>query len=312
MVKLKTVRFSKLPNAAHYQFCTFFRDAVNAAPENIRNALAALMVGFSGWIVKFAAILEWTRKSDLTKLIAAADRRMESDLVGLNATVTAALHSKCPDTQAAAARIFNMLKQYGYVSKKPYESQLGDVQIILENLNGTYAADVAVINAGSWTDSLEASYAGFVDLCAQRNAWKAQKPADTTKNARVQLETNYRAMAGLINAKAITSADSYAAFITSVNPEIERINAEYYHARKDIAACQPAPIAAQQYTGRPVTPTPDVLYVTTHEGTVTLELGRDYNLAFKDNVNVGNAQCIIRGKGKYRGSKTVTFIIARL
>jgi hypothetical protein len=59
-----------------------------------------------------------------------------------------------------------------------------------------------------------------------------------------------------------------------------------------------------------VTPTPQALFVTP-KGTVALELGKDYNLSFRDNTEVGNARCILTGKGAYRGAKTVTFIIAR-
>jgi hypothetical protein len=46
------------------------------------------------------------------------------------------------------------------------------------------------------------------------------------------------------------------------------------------------------------------------DGAVELELGKDYNLTYKNNVHVGNATLTIHGKGKYEGSKTVTFIIS--
>jgi hypothetical protein len=45
-----------------------------------------------------------------------------------------------------------------------------------------------------------------------------------------------------------------------------------------------------------VTPTPQALFVTP-KGTVALELGKDYNLSFRDNTEVGNARCILLGKG---------------
>jgi uncharacterized linocin/CFP29 family protein len=56
---------------------------------------------------------------------------------------------------------------------------------------------------------------------------------------------------------------------------------------------------------------PEVLFVTPKDGTLKLELGKDYNVSYKNNVNVGNATCIIHGKGAYKGRKMVTFIIAR-
>jgi hypothetical protein len=109
----------------------------------------------------------------------------------------------------------------------------------------------------------------------------------------------------------VTSASTdFAAFIDVVNPDIDRLNAEFAKVRHDVAGAEPEPIEAQYYTGKPLTPTPRVFYVTP-TGTIELELGKDYNLSYRDNTEVGNAKCIVLGKGAYKGSKTVTFIIKR-
>ncbi len=42
---------------------------------------------------------------------------------------------------------------------------------------------------------------------------------------------------------------------------------------------------------------------------VVLEPGKDYQLSYQDNKNVGNAQVIVTGKGDYQGSVTKTFVI---
>ncbi|MDR1170629.1 MAG: hypothetical protein LBK97_07340 [Prevotellaceae bacterium] len=55
---------------------------------------------------------------------------------------------------------------------------------------------------------------------------------------------------------------------------------------------------------------PEVFYVTP-KGTLKLVPGKDFNITCKNNVNAGNAECTIHGKGGYRGHKTVTFISAR-
>jgi hypothetical protein len=107
---------------------------------------------------------------------------------------------------------------------------------------------------------------------------------------------------------AVGPAPDFTAFIELLNPYVDRLNSEFAKTRHDVAASEPEPIDEQYYTGKPLTPTPRVLYVTP-TGTVELELGKDYNLSYRDNTEVGNAQCIILGKGAYKGSKTVTFII---
>jgi hypothetical protein len=47
----------------------------------------------------------------------------------------------------------------------------------------------------------------------------------------------------------------------------------------------------------------------TKEGLDELELGRHFNVTYKHNVESGNADCIIHGKGDYKGVKTISFII---
>jgi hypothetical protein len=44
---------------------------------------------------------------------------------------------------------------------------------------------------------------------------------------------------------------------------------------------------------------------------VKLTFGTDYTLTYKNNIEAGTAYCILRGKGGYKGSKTVSFIIRR-
>ncbi|WP_248922390.1 InlB B-repeat-containing protein [Olsenella intestinalis] len=66
------------------------------------------------------------------------------------------------------------------------------------------------------------------------------------------------------------------------------------------------PIAEQGFTGQPVTPP----VVVTNAG-ATLALGSDYEVSFADNVNVGVARAIVRGKGSYAGEVSVDFEIGR-
>ncbi len=49
--------------------------------------------------------------------------------------------------------------------------------------------------------------------------------------------------------------------------------------------------------------------VTVRAGSRTLAAGRDYKVVYKDNINVGKARVKVTLKGKYSGSKTVSFAI---
>lgn len=72
----------------------------------------------------------------------------------------------------------------------------------------------------------------------------------------------------------------------------------------DIAGASVDPIEDQTFTGRPLTPKPAVIYDDN-----LLREGVDYTLAFEANVNVGEANVIIIGKGDYSGTKIVAFKI---
>ncbi len=63
-------------------------------------------------------------------------------------------------------------------------------------------------------------------------------------------------------------------------------------------------IADQQYTGKPITPA----LVLSYAGTV-LTLGTDYEVQYKNNVNIGEATVVISGKGEYVGVTEESFDI---
>jgi hypothetical protein len=54
------------------------------------------------------------------------------------------------------------------------------------------------------------------------------------------------------------------------------------------------------------------VYFVLADGTIIiLVLGKDYNVTYDKNIDVGNARCTIHGKGEYKDSQTVTFVIKR-
>lgn len=74
----------------------------------------------------------------------------------------------------------------------------------------------------------------------------------------------------------------------------------------EISDCVVSTIATQTYTGSAITPKLTITY----KGK-TLVQGADYTLTYNNNVNAGTATIIIIGKGKYTGSRTVSFKIVK-
>ena len=75
-------------------------------------------------------------------------------------------------------------------------------------------------------------------------------------------------------------------------------------AAVSIAKAKVTGLKSRTYTGRALTQNPVVKL-----GSRTLRKGTDYKISYKSNINVGRATMIIRGRGKYTGTITKTFII---
>jgi hypothetical protein len=312
MTKFRALLFKSLPNAAHFNYCSQVGIELSNATAAIVAALGALVAEFNSWLAKETALMEWVRKNELTAKIAEADNRMSHALVAIRALVRFHEYSPTPAIAEAAHRVHLMLRNYGYVYTKPYEEQEGDIRTIIAQFTGEYAPDVPTLDMAAQFTELQGAFAEFHDLLSQRDAHSLQKPKETFPVVRRGIENVYHQIVTLVDAgAALNTSPDFAAFIDKLNPEIERLNHEFHHVRRNIAAAQPEPIPQQAFTGNPITPTPAVYYVTPHEGAIRLELGRDYNFTYKNNKDVGNAQCTIHGKGLFTGSKTVTFIIVQ-
>ncbi|MDR1600971.1 MAG: DUF6261 family protein [Tannerella sp.] len=313
MVKFKSLTFKNLPNAAHYNYCKNVHYKTVNAGEVVITALGILPTEFNQWLTKETALMEWIKKSQLTAMIAEADSRMDRALVALNAQIHALEFSIDSKIAESAHHVAIMLGNYGYVYSKPYEQQEGDVDTILLQFTGEYAEDAALLpGVQAWITELQGAFTEFSQLLQQRDIRSLLKPKETFPVVRRGIEKVYHQIVTIVNAGAILNVSSeFAALINGLNPEIERLNSEFHRVRRNIKNAEPEPIPQQQYTGLPVTPTPLILYVTPHDGTIRLQLGKDYNISYKNNINVGNAEFTIHGKGLYTGRKTVSFIITR-
>jgi hypothetical protein len=311
MIKFIALIFKQLPNEAHFEFFDRVITALAKSGTQVKTLLATLIPQLEDWFAKENANMEWSRKSNLTGLIVAANHRLNRSLAGLMAKIVASRYSIHPTVAAAAERLCIMLKKHGNIARKPYLQQAGAVVAILEHLTGDMKTDVIHLELQECTEEIKDALAAFRQLFEQREAQTLNKPQQTFAEVRKGIDTVWRQITALVDsAAALNISPEFAAFIQALNPEIEYLNREFHRTKHDISAAEPEPIDRQAYTGLPCTPLPKVRYATT-AGTISLELGKDFNITYKNNVNAGNAQCTIHGKGKYKGSKTVTFIIVQ-
>lgn len=77
-------------------------------------------------------------------------------------------------------------------------------------------------------------------------------------------------------------------------------------SKKSLAAAKVSGIVNKSYTGQPIKQSPVVTL-----GTTTLKNGRDYKVAYANNVAVGSASMIILGAGNYSGTIYKSFTITK-
>jgi hypothetical protein len=313
MKKFIALYLLKLPNAAHFAFIgERFIPALNAAGEAVLAVLMPLLSALQAAFAKETAQMEWQRRSEYTTLVAEADHRLDHALKALGALLSACLYSDDSGTLTAANRISMMLKNYGNVARKAYEAEVGSMKAILARLHGDLAPDVETIGATALVEKLQAAFTEFNTLFDSRNVQTMQKPAETFREARREVDDYYHQIIAVTEANALVGASpEFAALIAKLNPEIEYLNTHFHKSKSKVSieAAQVEPVAQQAHTGSAITPTPRVI-LPTASGKVTLVLGEDFIFSYKNNVKVGNATITAKGKGKYGGSVGVTFVIA--
>jgi hypothetical protein len=277
--KFFALYFKNLPLEPHFgYFSRWYMPALMASPD-VLGILGTLYPEFDEWYNKEKTLLDWIRRSEYTEKIVEADKTLDQALSAFWSQVRAASFSPAQASRDAVTRLELLHRQFGYVQKKPYETAASDVVEILEMLEpgGERAADVTTLGLTDWVTSIRIAYELFNTLFHSRNTEWMNRPAYTFRDVRPGIEGVYHRMVQLIEANAVAGekATECMAFIDRLNPEIKRLNEQYHRARKDLSVnAQPEPIPTQFYTGQPITPTPQVYFITEYRATVLLSWGR--------------------------------------
>jgi hypothetical protein len=306
MKKIITVLFGYLRGEAHYQYLNLFNQLLIEFPA-VRNLIAIFYNEFADLLAQEKQIVDAQKSSDYTQQIAEADHRDDRLITGIRETVNAALHHFDSAVVAAAQSIWLRLKTFGEIQAKSYEEEAAAINILIADLQSDeFAAKVTLLGLTPWVNELAEAVAEFEALLRLRNIQQAAKPKQRLRGVRKQIEAAYRNMVTYINSAATLDAmNTYTEFINRLNATITYFNDHNHHPTpKNIRTANVDPIPVQQFTGKAVTPIPTV-YVED----VELVFAKDFNLAYKNNVQPGLAEIGIVGKGNYAGKKNVTFNI---
>jgi hypothetical protein len=316
-MRLSTAHFRNYTDAGCFQFCTDAKEKILAAGPSVMNAISPFFDGFDALRVRLGNLVGWPGMKVINAALKASDRELNHALSAFGTRLRNILrYGKDSALRSAANRVLEFLKLFGKVSNKAYGTQTANLTVILDKFNGEFAADITALGMEAPQADLQAAFDNFKAVMAQRDAIDKARPrdpdgnADTSEKIRKELESLYRKIATVINAgAAIGLSTEFDEFIAELNPVIERFNRAYQPGRRDISKAKLEAIPDEPWTGKERTPVVNVSY-DNPDGTVDiLVLGQHYNVTYRKNIEPGNAECIIHGKGRYKGSKTITFII---
>jgi hypothetical protein len=317
MRKISAAHLKYFRNDGHFEFMVTYGRLLARYPAAMA-AVAALYGEFTPLLLLEESLINDMRKSDLTERIAEADHRVDRAIIGMRGVIASAMHHFDPGMVMAAKKLYNRFEAFGAITKKTYEEETADVNLLIKDLNVLpYYSPVQLLGLLPWLSELSEAEREFEELLAQRVVERAQKPQGRLKDVRCEIDAVYHKMIDRLEAaNTMDGGATYASFIAELNVQIAYFNDHaHQHARRDISVgddCVIEPIDVQKYSGKAITPVPRAYY-RGGEGKPTVELvfAKDFSLTYKNNVEVGMAEVTLTGKGAYKGRRSTTFNIAR-
>jgi hypothetical protein len=300
----------------HYEFLVVLQALAQKYPA-VKELITEYISALSLQIDLEKALINNMKKSDYTKLIAEADVNIDHLVNGMERVIDAALRHFDLNVVQAAQALQNRFKAFGRITRKAYEEEIADVNILLGDLkNDSYADKVTLLGLSPWVTQLTEAEATFENLIEKRNVEYAGKPQEHLKDVRRDSDILCRNIFERVDSAAtIATTPMYDAFINELNARITYFNDHaHQHARRDISVaghCIVEDVAEQTYTGKPVTPQARAYYREEGKPTVELAAGQDFFITYRNNVEVGTADLILHGSNAYKGQKKLTFNIAR-
>jgi hypothetical protein len=255
----------------------------------------------------FMALLNINRASDLTPKIEGMDKQRDTAFDEIKSTVKAALKSSVAATAAAAGRIMPILKPMWNIGREPIASQTAQIKQFITRIT-SLSADIttlgigpALSTLGTVNSNLESAYLLRLDKMSALDGPSATAAAKAV----------VAAYDGLCAAVEVTLSALPTAALQLIFDDLNGLRIKYIsHLPTPLTDTHTsvAPIPAQVYTGRHLTPIPRVFY---EKDGVLIELvfAEDFTVSYRNNVKVGEAKLFVHGKGKYTGTYTTTFHI---
>ena len=223
---MKCNRFKNedLRNEEWFQLNTEFKTLV----EQYNPATLGIEVLFNKFLPLYAnadEALEVIRKSATTEQIAEADNVRDVVFRGFADSVKSAQNHFDSAKRDAAKRIKIVLDKYGNIARKSYDEETASIYNLLQEMNGTYANDIATLGLGDWVSQLEADNKAFDALMQTRYGETSSRTELRMVNVRTETDRCYRDTLDRLDALMLINGDEqYAPFVKDLNTRIDRFS----------------------------------------------------------------------------------------
>jgi hypothetical protein len=221
-MKIKNIRLLHLRNEEHFQFITEVKDLISAVGADALKIAAQYAVFLPRYADEDEALKKIV-KSATTADIEANDSVRDTTFRGLADTCKAALNHYDPETAAAARRLQVVFDTYGNVAAKSINAETAAIYNLLQELNGSYAADVNTIGLTGWVTKLAADNSALEALVKARNNENAAKTHLRMKECRAETDNAYHEIVRRINALIVVDGEAaYTVFVNRLNEYIDK------------------------------------------------------------------------------------------
>jgi hypothetical protein len=238
-MKIGNITLLFLRNDAHFQFFADFCGLVNeegAERLKIAPQFEALAALYRREDEAFGKIT----KSRFTAMIRDADKARDEMFAGMAAIAKTCLKHYDARVREAAGRLKILFGAYKNAGRKSLIEQTAAVTNIMQELNGRYAPDASAVGVGGWAAQLGIRNDALNALIKERFGEAAARTDIVLKDARAQVDRQYKAIAERINALAIVDgSEAYESFIRRLNAIIAKY-AQYAGASRGRRAAKRA------------------------------------------------------------------------
>jgi hypothetical protein len=257
------------------------------------------------------SLMNRSRASTLTPVLQILDGNIGSLFAEVKRMTKACIKSSNTAKAAAATLLMQTIKPYWNVTDQRLITQL----VQLEELGLRVASSGELLEALSvlglmdtWQKLIGANDE-FNILYEQRTSEQADTAHHAASSIKATVVKDYDGFRTAIEQTLMVFPSPPVELLFKEVNEMCKKYAPLHRIKLTAANATTEPVPMQHYNGgKPVTPLPQISLRTTPEP-VELKFSVDYTVTYRNNVNVGEAMLIIRGKGKYAGKYITKFHI---